>query len=309
MVYYPIQTLVQAGISEVMIVVGGPHAGDFMGVLRNGKEFGIKHLEYAYQENEGGIAQALALCEDFADGGEIAVILGDNTTDADIRPAVQGFAGGACSFSSRWPTRTASACRSSTPRTRARIVHIDEKPKDPKSNYAVTGLYLYDGKVFEYIRRTKPSGRGELEISDVNNFYIEDGRLTWAELQGFWSDAGTFESLYRTGKFWAEKALGLARIGRPIRNAADAQIGAESTRTELGRRRTGEVCPMTHGQSAPSASEVPSAPLLYQGTNENNPSLSRHCRIWLPLPGPGHGGGLGEPRPGPPLRRRQGPGL
>lgn len=208
MVYYPIQTLVQAGITHIMIVVGGPHAGDFMGVLRNGKSFGIGHVEYAYQENEGGIAQALALCEDFADGGELAVILGDNTTDADIRPAVEGFAGGACIFLKP----VADPHRFGVPvfdeKDPRRIVHIDEKPKDPKSNYAVTGLYLYDGKVFEYIRRTKPSGRGELEISDVNNFYIEDGRLTWAELQGFWSDAGTFESLYRTGKFWAEKALG-----------------------------------------------------------------------------------------------------
>jgi glucose-1-phosphate thymidylyltransferase len=208
MVYYPIQTLVQAGITHIMIVVGGPHAGDFMGVLRNGKSFGIGHLEYAFQENEGGIAQALALCEDFADGGELAVILGDNTTDADIRPVVAGFAGGACIFLKP----VADPHRFGVPEFDAsdprRIVHIDEKPKDPKSNYAVTGLYLYDGKVFEYIRRTKPSGRGELEISDVNNFYIQDGRLTWAELQGFWSDAGTFESLYRTGKFWAEKALG-----------------------------------------------------------------------------------------------------
>jgi len=207
MVYYPIQTLVRAGISHIMLVVGGPHAGDFMGVLRNGKDFGIRHLEYAYQENEGGIAQALSLCEDFADGGDLAVILGDNTTDADIGPAVRAFSGGATIFLKPVPDPHRFGVPVFDERDPGRIVRIDEKPKDPKSNYAVTGLYLYDFKVFEYIRRTKPSGRGELEISDVNNFYIQDGKLTWAELQGFWSDAGTFDSLYRTNRFWAEKAL------------------------------------------------------------------------------------------------------
>ncbi len=207
MVYYPIQTLVQAGIREILIVVGGPHAGDFMGVLRNGKAFGIGHLEYAFQENEGGIAQALGLCEDFADGGDLAVILGDNTTDADIGPAVRSFKSGACIFLKPVP----DPHRFGVPvfdADRSRILRIEEKPKDPKSDYAVTGLYLYDYRVFEYIRRTKPSGRGELEITDVNNFYVQDGALNWAVLDGFWSDAGTFESLYRTNRFWAEKALG-----------------------------------------------------------------------------------------------------
>lgn len=207
MVYYPIQTLVRAGIKEIMIVVGGPHAGDFMGVLRNGKDFGIGHLEYAFQENEGGIAQALGLCEDFADGGELAVILGDNTTDADITPAVRSFPGGARIFLKQVPDPHRFGVPVFDDKEPARIVRIEEKPRDPKSSFAVTGLYLYDAKVFAHIHRTKPSGRGELEISDVNNFYIEDGALTWAELQGFWSDAGTFESLYRTNRFWAEKAL------------------------------------------------------------------------------------------------------
>lgn len=208
MVYYPIQTLVQAGIREILIVVGGPHAGDFMGVLRNGKSFGIGHLEYAYQENEGGIAQALGLCEDFADGGDLAVILGDNTTDADISPAVSAFKSGACIFLKPVPDPHRFGVPVFDAADPSRIERIEEKPKQPKTNYAVTGLYLYDYKVFEYIRRTKPSGRGELEITDVNNFYVQDGKLTWAELQGFWSDAGTFESLYRTNRFWAEKALG-----------------------------------------------------------------------------------------------------
>ena len=208
MVYYPIQTLVGAGIDDVIIVVGGPHAGDFMGVLRNGKDFGVRHLEYAFQENEGGIAQALALCEDFADGGSLAVILGDNTTDADIHRAVDTFTGGACIFLKPVPDPHRFGVPVFDQKDPQRILRIEEKPREPKSNYAVTGLYLYDHMVFQYIRRAKPSGRGELEISDVNNFYIEAGALSWTELQGFWSDAGTFESLYRTNRFWAEKALG-----------------------------------------------------------------------------------------------------
>ena len=204
MIYYPIQTLVNAGITEVMVVTGGPHAGHFLAVLRNGEQLGLTHLEYAYQENEGGIAQALALCEDFADGEDIAVILGDNTTDADIGPAVRTFKKGARLFLKPVPDpeRFGVAVFES-----GKIVRIEEKPKEPKSNYAVTGLYIYDNRVFEYIKTCKPSGRGELEITDVNNLYIEVGELSWVELEGFWSDAGTFESLYRTNRFWAEKAL------------------------------------------------------------------------------------------------------
>lgn len=204
MIYYPIQTLVNAGITEVMVVTGGPHAGHFLAVLRNGEQLGLTHLEYAYQENEGGIAQALALCEDFADGEGIAVILGDNTTDADIGPAVRTFEKGARLFLKPVPDPE----RFGVPVFNSgQIVNIEEKPKDPKSNFAVTGLYIYDRKVFDYIKTCKPSGRGELEITDVNNLYIEAGELSWVELEGFWSDAGTFESLYRTNKFWAEKAL------------------------------------------------------------------------------------------------------
>ncbi|MCE5257877.1 MAG: NTP transferase domain-containing protein [Chloroflexi bacterium] len=206
MVYYPIHTLVRAGITEVIVVTGGPHAGDFIRVLKNGKEWGLTHLEYAYQENEGGIAQALSLCEDFADGGSIAVILGDNTTDADISQPVGDFEQGAMVF-----LRSVSdPHRFGVPVFAAgdpsRIIAIEEKPAQPKSQYAVTGLYLYDSRVFEYIRRTKPSGRGELEITDVNNMYIEAGQLHWAKLEGFWSDAGTFESLFRSGLYWAQKA-------------------------------------------------------------------------------------------------------
>lgn len=205
MVYYPIQTLVNAGITEVIVVTGGPHAGHFLSVLRNGQGVGLTHLEYAYQEAEGGIAQALALCEDFADGHGIAVILGDNTTDADIGPAVRTFERGARLFLKPVPDPE----RFGVPvfDSNGKIVQIEEKPKNPKSNYAVTGLYIYDNRVFDFIRNCKPSGRGELEITDVNNLYIEAGELDAVELEGFWSDAGTFESLYRTNTFWAEKAL------------------------------------------------------------------------------------------------------
>lgn len=206
MIYYPIQTLVNAGIHEVIVVTGGPHAGHFLGVLKNGRELGITHLEYAYQENEGGIAQALALCEDFADGESIAVILGDNTTDADIGPAVRSFSSGARLFLQKVldPERFGVPVFNKD----GHIISIEEKPAQPKSSYAVTGLYIYDNKVFEYVRQCKPSHRGELEITDVNNLYIESGQLDWVELKGFWSDAGTFESLYKTNRFWAEKSLG-----------------------------------------------------------------------------------------------------
>lgn len=205
MIYYPIQTLVNAGVTEVMVVTGGPHAGHFLGVLRNGQEVGLTHLEYAYQEAEGGIAQALALCEDFADGGSIAVILGDNTTDTDIGPAVRTFKKGARLFLKPVP----DPHRFGVPvfDDAKKIIRIDEKPKNPKSNYAVTGLYIYDNLVFDFINECKPSGRGELEITDVNNLYIQNGNLDYVEMDGYWSDAGTFESLYRTNKFWAEKAL------------------------------------------------------------------------------------------------------
>ena len=205
MIYYPIQTLVSAGITEVVVVTGGPHAGHFLAVLRNGRQLGLTHLEYAYQVSEGGIAQALSLCEDFADGQNIAVILGDNTTDADIGPAVHGFERGARLFLREVPDPDRFGVPVFGPD--GKIVWIEEKPKEPKSNYAVTGLYIYDSRVFDYIRRCKPSVRSELEITDVNNLYIQAGELDWVELRGFWSDAGTFESLYRTNKFWAERAL------------------------------------------------------------------------------------------------------
>jgi len=210
MVYYPIQTLVEAGIVEVMVVTGGPHAGDFIRVLKNGEELGLKHLEYAYQEGHGGIAEALGLCEDFCDGESVAVILGDNTTDASISEAVQSFQEGCTIFLRKVPDPERFGVPVFDPNDPSRIVAIEEKPARPKSRYAVTGLYLYDRRVFDLIRELVPSGRGELEITDVNNRYLELGLLRWRELRGFWSDAGTFESLFRTNAYWAQKESGRA---------------------------------------------------------------------------------------------------
>lgn len=203
MVFYPIQTLVNAGIDEIMIVTGGPHAGHFMQVLKNGKSLGVKHLEFAFQEGEGGIPVALSLAEDFADNGPVAVILGDNTTDADIAPAVKKFQKGAVVFLKEVqdPQRFGVAVFNK----KKEIISIEEKPVKPKSNFAVTGLYIYDNNVFDTIRTCKPSKRGELEITDVNNIYLEKGLLKWSELKGFWSDAGTFDSLFRSNAFWAKK--------------------------------------------------------------------------------------------------------
>lgn len=210
MIFYPIKTLVSAGITEIMIITSGPHVGDFLGVLKNGKEFGVTHLEYAYQEKpDGGIADALALAEDFADGESIAVILGDNTTDAEIKPTVDSFKDGAVIFLKKVkdPQRFGVAVFDQNDNTK--IVRIDEKPEKPESDYAVTGLYIYDSKVFDYIRKCDPNyiGRNQLEITQVNNFYIEDKKLSWASLDGFWSDAGTFASLNRAGNYWAKKKM------------------------------------------------------------------------------------------------------
>lgn len=206
MVFYPIQTLANAGIKEVLIVTSGPHVGHFLGVLKNGKELGLDHLEYAYQEKpDGGIADALSLAEDFADGDSVTVILGDNTTDADILSDVNDFKSGALLFLKKVSDPHRFGVAVFDPEDPRKIIKIEEKPKNPKSDLAVTGLYIYDSKVFKYIKAVNPSGRGELEITDVNNKYIENGQLRWTELKGFWSDAGTFDSLFQTGSYWANK--------------------------------------------------------------------------------------------------------
>lgn len=209
MIYYPIQTLVKAGIKDILVVVSGPYSGHFIHVLKNGKEFGIRHLEFAYQEKpDGGIADALSLAEDFSDNKPIAVILGDNTTDADISKPIKDFQEGAVVFLKTVPDPK----RFGVPRFDAddpkKIVEIIEKPKNPPSNYAVTGVYIYDNHVFNYIKRCDPNyiGRGELEITEVNNFYLKDGKLNWALLDGYWLDAGTFDTLFSANLFWSQKA-------------------------------------------------------------------------------------------------------
>ena len=204
MVYYPIRTLVNAGIQEILLVTGGKNSGDFLRLLGNGRHFGLKHLNYTYQEGEGGIAEALGLAEHFADRDLICVILGDNIIENNICVAVENFKKqkyGAKILLKEVP----DAERFGVAEIRAgHVIGIEEKPRIPKSNYAVAGLYLYDATVFDKIRRVKPSGRGELEITDVNNFYIQEGTLTYEILEGWWTDAGTFESLLRANNLVAK---------------------------------------------------------------------------------------------------------
>lgn len=204
MIYYPLQALVNAGIEDILIVTGGNYAGDFLRLLGNGHEFGLKHINYTYQEGEGGIAAALILAEFFAAKDKICVILGDNVIEKNIRRAVEVFEQqkeGAMIMVKEVPDPQ----RFGVPVIKGdKIIKIEEKPKSPQSPYAVTGIYLYDNTVFEIIKTLKPSGRGELEITDVNNAYIERGQLTWEILDGWWTDAGTFESLLRASQMVAE---------------------------------------------------------------------------------------------------------
>lgn len=206
MVFYPIQTLVSAGVKEIIVITGGPHAGHFLRVLKNGKELGVKHLEYAFQENKGGIADALSLAEDFADGGPVVAILGDNTTDADISQALKDFKEGGLIFLKKVSDPERFGVPVFDPRNKRKIIKIEEKPKKPKSSFAVTGLYVYDNQVFDFIRQCRPSRRGELEITDVNNFYVRADQMHWESLDGYWLDAGTFRTLYLANKYWAKKA-------------------------------------------------------------------------------------------------------
>lgn len=207
MIFYPIATLVNAGTTDVLIVVSGPHAGHFIRVLKNGKHLGLTHLEYAYQENpNGGIADALSLAHDFADGDSVTVILGDNTTDASIKKATTNFKKGAMIFLKKVPDPSRFGVPAFDPKDPSKIKEIIEKPDKPASPYAVTGVYIYDHRVFSFIKKCKPSWRKELEITDVNNFYIKDGSLRWAELDSYWLDAGTFKTLYAANVYWAKKA-------------------------------------------------------------------------------------------------------
>lgn len=205
MIYYPIETLIEAGITDILIVTGGNSAGDFLRLLGNGKEFGLKHLNYTYQEGEGGIAAALSLAEHFVGDDKFVVILGDNIVEKSIRKEVEIFKKqkeGARILLKEVenPERFGVAEIKD-----GKIVSIIEKPKKPPSNLAVTGIYMYDKYAFDIIRTLKPSDRGELEITDVNNRYLEEGKLTFGIMEGWWTDAGTFESLLRANNLVYEK--------------------------------------------------------------------------------------------------------
>ncbi len=215
MVFYPLQALVNAGIREILVVTGGQGAGDFLRLLSNGKDFGLKHLNYTYQEGEGGIADALRLAEHFVDGDAMCVMLGDNIIENNICAAVETF---------RSQERGAHIVlkevsdpeRFGCPEIRnGKIVRIEEKPKQPKSAYAVTGIYLFDSTIFEKIKRLRPSARGELEVTDVNNMYLEEKALSYSILEGWWTDAGTFESLRRATNLVARTGANKMQVPAP----------------------------------------------------------------------------------------------
>jgi len=206
MIFYPLETLVSARIRDILIVTGGNSAGDFLRLLRNGNDFGLQRLNYAYQEGESGIADALRLAEEFADGDKICVVLGDNIVEGSIVQARESF--------ERQPGAKILLKEVPDPERfgvpvfeNGRITAIEEKPKRPKSRFAVIGIYFYDNTVFERIRQLKPSGRGEYEITDVNNSYLADGLLHHDILEGWWTDAGTFESLWRATSLVREKIV------------------------------------------------------------------------------------------------------
>ena len=215
MIYYPLQTLVEAGLSQILIVTGGANAGDFLRLLGNGEEFGLRHLDYTYQRGEGGIADALRLAEHFAAGEPIVVILGDNLVEKSIKPYVQRFAAQGAGakillkeVDDPWRFGVAELRGD-------RIIGIQEKPKQPASHYVVTGIYMYDAEVFRIIKTLRPSGRGELEITDVNNAYIRGGQMTYDLLDGWWTDAGLPETLFRATALVREQALRDGRVAPP----------------------------------------------------------------------------------------------
>ncbi len=205
MIYYPIQTLVEAGIKDILIVTGGAHAGEFLRLLGNGGEFGLKHINYTYQKGEGGIAEALGLAEHFVDNKKVVVVLGDNIIEKSIKQYVEDF--------KKQPKGAKILIkevddpeRFGVPEIKGnKIVNIEEKPKKPKSKYAVTGIYMYDERVFDIIKTLKPSNRGELEITDVINDYIDRNEMTYSVLDGWWTDCGTHESLLRASNLIVEK--------------------------------------------------------------------------------------------------------
>lgn len=223
MIYYPIKTLVNAGIDDIMIVTGGNSAGDFLKLLGNGKDFGLKHLNYTYQEGEGGIADALSLVEHFADDESICVVLGDNIIEGNIQKAREDYErqGEGAKILLK---KVNDPQRFGVPLLEGeRVLRIEEKPREPKSDYAVIGIYFYDSRVFDIIRTLEPSARNELEITDVNNDYIDRGLMTWNELEGWWTDAGTFESLLHATNLVAETGANNSEISTENLTAKNAK--------------------------------------------------------------------------------------
>lgn len=222
MIYYPLQTLVDAGIDNILIVTGGNSAGEFLRLLRNGKDFGLRQLNFAYQEGEAGIADALRLAEPFAAGERVCVVLGDNIIEEDIRWAKEKF---------EKQERGAKILLKKVPNPErfgvpvfenGSIIRIDEKPKVPASSYAVIGVYFYDSTVFSRIGALKPSDRREYEITDVNNSYLIDGPLTHDIIEGWWTDAGTFESLWHASNLVREKSLAGAQKTLAVKGGTKA---------------------------------------------------------------------------------------
>src|SRR5882757_4078106 len=224
MIYYPIQALVDAGIRDILIVTGGRNSGDFLRLLANGKQWGLKHINYTYQEGEGGIADALGLAEHFADGQKICVVLGDNIIEGSLREAADRFrqqpAGAHILLKEVEDAERFGVAEVAGDR----IVGIEEKPSRPKSNYAVTGFYMYDATVFDKIKTLVPSGRGELEITDVNNAYIREGTMTFSYLEGWWTDAGTFESLLRAANLVAQSSMKLTISAAEVANTVEGAV-------------------------------------------------------------------------------------
>lgn len=230
MIFYPIQTLVNAGITDVLVVTGGQSAGEFLRLLDNGAPFGLKHIAFAYQEGGNkGIADALAYAEHFVAGDRVCVVLGDNLIENNITTAVQQF--------SQQPSGAHVILKEVDDPERfgcpeicgSRIVRIEEKPKQPKTRYAVTGMYLYDNGVFDKIRQVRPSWRGELEITDVNNLYVAEGALTYSVLDGWWTDAGTFDSLLRAWNMVAQS--GANKMRKPDADNPDDNAHAQAVAT------------------------------------------------------------------------------
>lgn len=226
MIYYPIECLLNAGITEILIVTGGEHAGDFLKLLKNGQDLGVKRLAYAYQEGEGGIADALRLARDFADGEKICVVLGDNIIEGNLKKAAGDFftqkSGAKLLLKTVDDPERFGVVRFDGDGPDAKVAEIIEKPSDPPSNSAVTGIYFYDSDVFEMCEGLEPSARGELEITDVNNYYLKRGDLTYETLEGWWTDAGTFESLHKAANLVREGGANHAEMPAPQPAGANA---------------------------------------------------------------------------------------